>query len=388
MRLIAAAIVSLVAVTHAQAPQPPETQTSTADLKAAIGNLGKFDDATRLAASRAVRRAPVEQAIPALIDAASANPDGYVRFRALVLLSGFNDPRARDVMLASLDDPNDRLRTVAYHYFEHNPEPGMAARLLKKVDKETDEFVRPALTRALAAYGDDPAVQKELSSLVMRGDDLFRSAVIEALGDYKGAYALAPIMQVAQQDGPLQEDAVLALGKIGDKRALGTLEAIQKSAPRVRQPPIAAAFCLMGVNCDSHLPFIVNTAKFAAANTGFQDLLRAAARSLGALGAAGHENAADALIDVGAPARDPARSPLALALGTVALRNTALVVKVFAARSDRHAAALLLRDAFDMLEEDYDEERFFADVRHVYWNSPADSADRAVAKTLIETLEF
>ena len=385
---IAAAVVSVVAVTHPQAPKTPEGQTSAADLRQAIGNLGKFDDATRMAASRAVRRAPVEQAVPALIDAASGNPDGYVRFRALVLLSGFNDPRARDVMLASLDDPNDRLRTVAYHYFEHDPEPGMAARLLKKVDKETDEFVRPALTRALAAYGDDPGVQKELSSLVMRGDDLFRSAVIEALGDYKGAYALAPIAQVAQQDGPLQEDAVLALGKIGDKRALGTLEAIQKSAPRVRQPPIAAAFCLMGVNCESHLPFLVETAKFAVANTGFQDLLRAAARSLGALGAAGRQDAAAALIDLGAPARDPARSPLALALGTVALRNTSLLVKLLGTRSDRREAALLLRDAFDMLEEDYDEERFFADVRHIYWNSPADSSDRAVAKTLIETLEF
>lgn len=385
---IAAAAVSVAPLAFAQAQKPPEPQTSAAELKAAIPNLGKFDDATRMAASRAVRRAPAEQAVPALIDAASGNPDGYVRFRALVLLSGFNDPRARDVMLASLDDPNDRLRTVAYHYVEHNPEPGMATRLLKKVDKETDEFVRPALTRALAAYGDDPAVQKELSSLVMRGDDLFRSAVIEALGDYKATYALAPIMQVAQQDGPLQEDAVLALGKIGDKRALGTLEAIQKSAPRVRQPAIAAAFCLMGVNCESHLPFIVDTAKFAVANLGFQDLLRAAARSLGALGAAGHEDAAAALIDLGAPARDPARSPLALAFGTVALRNTPLIVKLIGARADTRQSALLLRDAFDMLEEDYDEERFFADVRHVYWNSTANSTDRAVAKTLIETLEF
>lgn len=383
-----AAIVSVVALPAAQIQNRPEPQTSAAELKSAIGNLGKFDDATRMAASRAVRRAPVEQAVPALIAAVGGNPDGYVRFRALVLLSGFNDPRARDLMLAALDDPNDRLRTVAYHYFEDHPEPGMAARLLAKLDKETDEFVRPALTRALAAYGDDPAVRDALSSLVVRGTDLFRSAVIEALGDYKAAYALAPIEQVAQQDGPLQEDAVLALGKIGDKRALATLETIQKSAPRVLQPPVAAAFCLMGVNCESHLPFIIDTVRFAAKNSGFQDLLRAAARSLGALGAAGHEDAAAALIDLGAPARDPVRSPLALALGTVALRNTPLTVKLFGSRSDLRESALLLRDAFDMLEEDYDEERFFADVRHVYWQAPADSPGRKVAKALIETLEF
>ena len=57
------------------------------------------------------------------MEAAAGHADGYVRFRALVLLSGFNDPRARDVMSTSLDDPNDRLRAVAYAYFEHNPEP-------------------------------------------------------------------------------------------------------------------------------------------------------------------------------------------------------------------------------------------------------------------------
>jgi len=88
-------------------------------LKAAIDNLGKFDAPVRTAASREVRRAPAAQAVPALMAAASGHADGYVRFRALVLLAGFNDPRAREVMLSALDDPNDRLRTVAYAYFEH-----------------------------------------------------------------------------------------------------------------------------------------------------------------------------------------------------------------------------------------------------------------------------
>ena len=53
-----------------------------------------------------------------------------MRFRALVLLSGFNDPRTRDVMAGVLTAPNDRLRTVAYTYFEHNPDPQILPRLL------------------------------------------------------------------------------------------------------------------------------------------------------------------------------------------------------------------------------------------------------------------
>ena len=63
----------------------------------------------------------------------------------------------------------------------------------------------------------------------MKGQDFFRSAVIEALGDYKVAYALHTLDRVAKLDGPLQDDAVLAFGKIGDKRALETFAALQRT---------------------------------------------------------------------------------------------------------------------------------------------------------------
>ncbi len=383
-----------------QTPQPPPASLRppasadatagkpAADLRAAIDNLGKFDDASRTEAAKTVRRAEPAQAVPALLDAAANHKDGYVRFRALVLVSGFNDPRARDVMAASLDEPNDRLRTVAYAYFEHNKERGMSARLLKKLETEDGEFVRPALTRALAAYGDEPAVQTVLAGLVVKGQDVYRSGVIEALGDYRAAYALAPITQVAKLDGPLQEDAILAIGRIGDRRALETLQGLQSSASRVRQPAVAASICLLGINCDLHEKFVVDTMRFAASQIGYQDLLRASSRALAMLAASGRSEAATALLDAGIPARDPARSPIALALGTAALRNTPLVLKLLGSRPDVRAGALLLRDAFDMLEEDYEEERFFATVRRSYWAAPDGSAERKLADALIQTLEF
>src|SRR5215470_9919925 len=126
----------------------------------------------------------------------------------------------------------------------------------------------------------------------MRGVDLFRAAVIEAMGDYKAVYALAPIMDVAKLDGPLQEDAVLAMGKIGDTRALPVLQDLQKSAPKVRQPAVAASICLLGINCASHETFVVDTVNFSVKNIGYQDLLRASSRALGALAASGREDAA------------------------------------------------------------------------------------------------
>ena len=41
-----------------------------------------------------------------------------------------------------------------------------------------------------------------------------------------------------------------------------------------------------------------------------------------------------------------------------------------------------------MLEEDYEQERFFATVRKSYWVAPAGSPERKVADVLIQTLEF
>jgi len=380
----AACLIAWSALAAGQSDGPPAAH----QLELAINNLGKFDAATRIAAARTVRRALPAQAVPALMEAARGHADGYVRFRALVLLSGFNDPRTRDVMLAALDDPNDRLRTVAYAYFEYNPEPAIAARLLKALDKEESEFVRPALTRALAAYGSDPAVRAALTRLVMQGQDLFRSAVIEAVGDYRATYALEPVMQVAKQDGPLQDDAVLALGKLGDKRALEVLEPLQHSAPRVRQPSIAAAICLLGINCDSHESYLADTLKFADKNLGFQELLRGAAAGLGVLAIAGHREAVDALFQIGVPSRDPTRAPVALALATVALRNTPLMMSTLESSADRAGAIGLLAEGFDMLEEDLAKERFFATVRRTYWEAPAGSPARDLMQTLIGKLDF
>ncbi len=181
----------------AQEPAAPQT-VSPADLQRAIDKLGDLDYDTRTVAARTVRRTATPQAVAALQGAVAEHADGYVRYRSLVLLTGFNDSRTKDAMLASLKSPNDRLRTVAYSYFEHNPDRGMVSDLLNALDKELAEFVRPALVRALAALGNDPRVQRTLVREIGRGEDFFRSVVIEALGDYKARYAVEAIDAVAR----------------------------------------------------------------------------------------------------------------------------------------------------------------------------------------------
>lgn len=361
---------------------------SPEEVAAAIEKLGDFEFTIRTAAARTVRRAPADVAVPALTAAAKGHEDGYVRFKALVLLSGFNHPRTRELMGQMLRDPNDRLRAVAYTWFEHNTDPVIVPRLIEALGREESEFVRPALTRALAAYGSVPEARKAMTDLVMRGQAFFRSIVIEALGDYEGAYALAPITEVAGIDGPLQDDAALALGKIGDKRSLPVLAKLQQTAPRESQPAIAAAICLLGVNCDAHEPFIVRSLEFSIENIGFQELLRASANALAALGASGRQSAIATLIERGAPTRDPARAAIALALGTVALRNPSGLLETISRKPLLEPGAELLREAFDMLEEDFEEERFFATVRRTYWQAKDNPDLRRAAETLIRVLEF
>jgi HEAT repeat protein len=372
----------------AEAQERGPTPVSPEQIRQAIDKLADLDYPTRMAAGRTIRRAPPAQTVTALLQAVNEHADGYIRFRALALLTGFNDPRTLDLMETVMASPNDRLREVAYAYFEMNPRPALAPKLLAALDKEEGEFVRPALVRAIAALPKEPRAAEILIRDANRGVDYFRSTVIEALGDYKIAPAVPRLIEIAKLEGPLQDDAATALGKIGDKDALGALAALQSTAPKETQPAIAAAICLMGTNCTAHISFLEKTLTFAETFPGYQDLLRGAAAGLGHIARQGNEDALRILFDVGIPSQDPVRAPVTLAIGLVALRNTPLLMKFLESRPDQDAAIGLVAEAFDMLEEDLEEEKFFVAVRRAYWAAPDGSPTRKLCEQLITKLDF
>jgi hypothetical protein len=357
------------------------------DLQTAIAQLGSFDFATRTAAARTLRRAPVAEVVPALDTAARAHADQFVRFRALVLLSGLDAGVMTRVSSDLVGDRNDRVRAVVYQWFERHPQPAVLPRLLDALSKETSEFVRPALTRALAASGADPAVQQALRPLVLKGEDLFRGSVIAALGDHRGAFALEELMVVVQLDGPLQDDAITAIGRIGQPSSRSVIAGLQQSAPRDLQPTISAALCLLQVDCAARVRFIVETLKFAAAGDQHLPLLRGAVHAAGVLASAGHADALDALVDAALAANGAARDAITLGVGTVILSEPMLALRVFEARQQSATVAELFRDGFDMLAEDFDEEQFGAEVRRAL-ASPEGAARRQLAASLLDALEF
>jgi hypothetical protein len=212
--------------------------------------------------------------------------------------------------------------------------------------------------------------------------------VIEALGDYGATYAVEPLLSIARLSGPLQTDAVIALGKLKDRRALETLATLQRSEPRESQPTIAGAVCLLGINCDAHVPFLIETLRFADKNPGHQELLRNTVSALVALANSGNSQALGALFEVGIAAVDPPRAPMALGVGTVAVRNTPLMLSFLEGSKNSDAAIGLIAEGFDMLEEDFAEERFFATVRRGYWQAAEGSSTRRIGQDLIDELEF
>src|SRR5687768_14192648 len=110
MKIVWAGLVLSLCIGRAWAQEaaPGREGITSEQVKAGIEKLGTVDFAVRMEAARTVRRAGAIVAVPLLSGAARSHKDGYVRFRALVLLSGFNAPNTRDVMAAMLTDKNDR----------------------------------------------------------------------------------------------------------------------------------------------------------------------------------------------------------------------------------------------------------------------------------------
>ena len=312
-----------------------------------------------------------------------------IGYAALTLLSGFGGPITAQVMSELKADPNDRVRSVVFAWCEHHPDPAFLPALLEAFTRERSEFVRPALTRAIAVQHKDPAAKAVLAPLVLRGDDFFRGSAIEALGDYGAAFALPDIVQVARIDGPLQDDAITAIGRIGDQTQVNALVELQGTAPAHLQPTIAASLCLLDRACAETEAYLRQTLTFAAESEGFQKLLRGAVHGLTMLALRDRPQAWTALLDAGVKATsDEVRSPVALGVGLVALRRPEVVLDTFEARSDLDDVLELLSDAFDMLAEDFEEERFYVFVRQAYWAAPPDSPRRRTAEAIMRKLEF
>jgi HEAT repeat protein len=361
-------------------------QAPAADLKTSISRLSAFDYPTRTSAARALRRLAAADVVPALTEAARSHQDQFVRARALVLLTAFRDPGTSALMESLLRDRNDRIREVVYRWFEEHPEPRLVPTLLTALETEQAEFVRPALIRALAAHDEYMAVQRALLGETARGLDFFRSAVIETLGEHRATYAVEALTRITAIDGPLQDDAILALGRIGDRSSRATLTGLS-ALPADVVPVRHAALCMLQDDCPSQIAALVATLKNPTAAPA---VARASVAALGAIAESGNETAIATLFTLAGQSTGRTRDEVAIAFASAAMRRPEQIVAWIdkLPEANRAAAIDMLRSGFESLEEDYAEEQFFANVRAAYWAAAEGSTTRTVAAALIDRLEF
>ena len=225
------------------------------------------------------------------LEAATNHMTGYVRFRALVVLSGFNEPRTGETMLEDAAGQHDRLRAVAY--------AGSSATAIRwcyrgcwppsivkspSSSGRRDESAR-GLWRGSQSPGSDDGAGHERSGFVpRRGDRSARGAPrqLRAAADQRCREARRP---APGRCGSAQSGAWATSAPV-------VLADLQRTALNL-QPSIAAPIRLLGSNCASHEGHLVETLKFGIANPGYQELVRAASAGR-ALAVAGNKDAAGA----------------------------------------------------------------------------------------------
>ncbi|MDO8795371.1 MAG: hypothetical protein Q7J25_12200, partial [Vicinamibacterales bacterium] len=392
--LVLAGLIASGRSAAAQAPAGPGTATpgttapaataQTTGVASQVALLGDFDYGKRTAAAQAVRRAPTTQAADALAAAVTTSADSYVRFRAFVLLTGLLDRRLEDFARAALTDRNDRLRQAAYDWLAASPLPALAPRLIDVLETEQAEFVRPSLLRALAALDADPRVRTALVRETSRGLDIFRGAVIEALGLRGATYAVDALAGVVAIDGPLRDVAALALGRIGGAQAATVLAMVHDKDKGV-ELTLRTAQCLADGQCDTVRGELVKAWPSSAA-TG---IAGSAAQALSVMAERGDARAMALLVEAGIAGVRDLRDHAAVALSTVALRTPRTVLAWMVANPGaRDGVIALLKDGFDLIEEDVAEETFYATARATYWKAGEGSDLRAAAALLIDGLAF
>jgi len=368
----------------APAPAPAAAPAPTSPLAIQVSKLGDFDYDTRTAAAQAVRRAPADESGPALVAAITTSLDSYVRFKAFVLLTGMLDPRLEDFARAALTDKNDRLRQAAFDWLERHPVPSLAPRLIQLVETEQGEFVRPSLLRALAALDADPVVRTSLTRQIPRGLDIFRGALIEALGLRRAVYAQDAIAEVVTNPGPLRDVAAMALARIGGPKAEAALAPVTDKNKGVELVLRVSQLIAAGKPDEGRELVRSTWPSSPALGTASQS-----AQLLALLAERGDDVAASLLVEAGVAGVRDLRDHAAVALGVFSLRTPDVLLTWMAAHPEQREGALaLLKDAFELIEEDVAEEAFYASVRASYWKAADGSPVRASAAALIDGLEF
>jgi len=174
------------------------------------------------------------------------NPNGYVRAGAAERLGKLGDARAVEPLIGALDDATWAVRRKAAEALGKLGDARAVEPLIRCV-KEGDADTRDTAIEALVKLGkpavepliaclkdEDPFVRQRAAHTLAKlgwspANDAQRAAVLWAKGDWDalvkmGKPAVEPLLELLEHADPqLRSDAGLALGQLGDPRAVGPL---------------------------------------------------------------------------------------------------------------------------------------------------------------------
>lgn len=193
-------------------------------------------------ADRAVREAAIaaltaigEPAVEPL-GSCLADPNLTVQESAAAILASIGDARVADRLMASLASADWVVRMYAARALGRIGE-ARAVPALMPLLQDTVKAVREEAAGALAKLG--PTAVPVLIEALTHQEWLVRLHAVEALGKTRSPDAVEPLLHLLfnDRDSSLREDAVRALGEIGDARAVEFLLMVLKE-PGLR--PLAA----------------------------------------------------------------------------------------------------------------------------------------------------
>ena len=254
----------------AQAQEPPRRRRLGRRSCRPRSTSSAISTTTRGPAPRARSVAPrATQAVPALLQAVAEHRDGYVRYRALVLLTGFNDPRTQRRHSRVAEEP------------ERSPADGglQLSRAQTRIAR-CSRTARGAGDRAgrVRQAGADPRAgrsrRRSARSERARPRGRPRRGFLPQRGD-RGARRLQGAATRSTRSPRWRCSKARCRTTPRSRSGRSATSERSKfwpacSAPRrgPTQPTVAAAICLLGVNCESHENYLIQTLRFADANPG------------------------------------------------------------------------------------------------------------------------
>jgi HEAT repeat protein len=207
-----------------------------------LEKLGSGSGATEAACQLGRSRDP--RVFQPLVTALEASAVTGVRTCAASGLGDLGDPRAVDVLLRALDDPDAMTRSMVAYALGAYPEPRVLTRLIDVLERHADSRMRLAAAGGLGRAADAVAVEPMARALRQDGDASVRYYVAQALGSFPRSPAAVDALiscLASDVDASARASAARSLGRLKDPRARDSLQrALQDADPRVRQDATAA----------------------------------------------------------------------------------------------------------------------------------------------------